>query len=309
MGQDNGKEIAQVNSNAMVTPEDLYKEFYPSNQFTKKILNANPNPKSVAVNKFANNSLFIPIGEIEMQLDELYYGLWQTRNFKWSVVANEICCSLELWVYHPLLKEWIVRSGAGAAMIQQDAFKKDENGNYLLDQKTGKRIKINPKPSDVDYKIKNTMVKDFPHAKAEALKNAAKSLGKFFGRDLNRGNYGGQFDDFLGSVSKSIAKRPLDDLHFQNAVAMVRGGKKSLSDFEGAFALTRVQVALLEKAEAESINATDPENIEIDEMIKGEINKCNTVLELTKLHKGNPQWHNDAGIMQLFTERKNEIEA
>jgi hypothetical protein len=30
------------------------------------------------------------------------------------------------------------------------------------------------------------LVKDFPHLKAECLKNAAKSLGPLFGRNLNR---------------------------------------------------------------------------------------------------------------------------
>ena len=43
------------------------------------------------------------------------------------------------------------------------------------------------KPATVENKIKNTLVKDFPHLKAECLKNAAKSLGVAFGRNLNRG--------------------------------------------------------------------------------------------------------------------------
>jgi hypothetical protein len=46
--------------------------------------------------------------------------------------------------------------------------------------------KVPARPSDVDAKISNTLAKDYPHAKAEALKNAARSLGRCFGRDLNR---------------------------------------------------------------------------------------------------------------------------
>lgn len=239
-----GKSIGAVN-NSMITPEELYKEFYPSNQFVKNILNQPPNSKVVAINAHANNSKYIPVGEIEMQLDELFCGLWQTRDFKWAVIANEVVCSIDLWVFHPILKEWIVRTGVGAAMIQQEGYKKDEEGNFITSN--SKKIKINPRPSDVDFKIKNTLVKDFPHAKAEALKNAAKSLGKYFGRDLNRGDKGGNFDDTLGAISKSASKKPLDDLHFQSALSLVKSGIKSAEGLKEMFALTTEQIQKLDE--------------------------------------------------------------
>lgn len=131
----------------------------------QKMLNANPDKASIGVNKMANNSLFLPIAFVERTLDELYQGLWQTTNFRWQVVANEIIGSIDLQVYHPAAKVWITRTGAASAMIQ-----------------IGR-----DKPLHVDNKIKNTLVKDFPHLKAECLKNAAKSLGTVFGRNLNRG--------------------------------------------------------------------------------------------------------------------------
>ena len=102
---------------------------------------------------------------VENKLDELFFGLWQIKNFRWQVIANEIVGSVELGVYHPVLKDWIWREGAGATMILQ---------------KKGAEI------TDIGAKHKNTLVKDFPHLKAECLKNAARSLGKIFGRDLNR---------------------------------------------------------------------------------------------------------------------------
>ena len=60
---------------------------------------------------------------------------------------------------------WISRSGVGVAQIRQ---------------KSGSNIQ------DVNAKIKNALEMDVPHAKADAIKNAAKSLGKHFGRDLSR---------------------------------------------------------------------------------------------------------------------------
>jgi hypothetical protein len=135
----------------------------------QKLLNMHPDKKDIRVNKMANNAEYISISTIERRLDEIYSGLWQIDNFRWEVVANEIIGSIDLKVYHPKAG-WITRTGAAAAMI----------------------LTSSGKPATVEFKIKNTLVKDFPHLKAECLKNAAKSLGVIFGRNLNRG----QEDEF-----------------------------------------------------------------------------------------------------------------
>jgi len=109
--------------------------------------------------------LYIAISEIEIQLDTLFLGQWQTRNVQMVVVGNEFVVSLELGVLHPISGQWLWRAGVGACMIRQ---KKDAA------------------VSDIDAKIKNTMEMDAPHAKAQAVKNAALSIGKFFGRDIRR---------------------------------------------------------------------------------------------------------------------------
>lgn len=129
------------------------------------LLNNNPLAENIKINSQANNSKYLPISFVENKLDEIFFGLWQIKNFRWQVIANEIVGSIELGVYHPVLKEWIWREGAGATMILQ---------------KKGADI------TDIGAKHKNTLVKDFPHLKTECLKNAARSLGKIFGRDLNR---------------------------------------------------------------------------------------------------------------------------
>ena len=50
----------------------------------------------------------------------------------------------------------------------------------MIRQRSGAQI------SDVNAKLKNALQMDLPHAKAEAIKNAAKSLGDKFGRNLGR---------------------------------------------------------------------------------------------------------------------------
>lgn len=130
-----------------------------------KEINIEPETKGVKINAMANNSKYLPISFIEMTLDELFFGLWNTKNFNYQVVANEIVGSIDLEYFHPVGKTWITRTGVGAVMIQQN------KGSEL---------------TDYNSKIKNTLVKDFPHLKAECLKNAAKGISKLFGRDLNR---------------------------------------------------------------------------------------------------------------------------
>jgi hypothetical protein len=87
-----------------------------------------------------------------------------------QVIANEIIGVGLLEVFHPIAAVWIKRTGTAAVMIQQVLVEKGGSGRI----------------SNIDDKIKNTLVKDFPHLESECLKSAAKKLGKMFGGDLNR---------------------------------------------------------------------------------------------------------------------------
>jgi hypothetical protein len=143
----------------------MYNKQQQSNEGLQMLLNQEPSKSEIKTNKMANNSQYLSIATVERLLDENYAGIWNTKNFRWQVVANEIIGSIDLEVYQPAAKMWITRTGAASAMIQT---RKGE-------------------PITVESKHINTLVKDFPHLKAECLKNAAKSLGVRFGRNLNRG--------------------------------------------------------------------------------------------------------------------------
>jgi len=142
----------------------------------QSLLHKKPPPDEIQTNKQANNSQYIPISFLEMKLDELFFGIWSTKNFQTKTVVNEEAGSIELWYFHPTAKAWLCRIGAGAVMIMQ---------------KSGSDI------TDVGAKIKNTMTKDYPHLKAECFRNACLSLGKAFGRDLNR-----EFEDQYNPIIK-----------------------------------------------------------------------------------------------------------
>ena len=140
-------------------------------------LKAEPPADQIKINTLANNSKYIPIGWVESKLDYLFHGLWETKNFQWSVIVNEIACSITLRVFHPIAGIWIERTGTAAVQIQLRA---------EYEMKDGQRVKKAVDVLDVSKKIANTVQKDLPHAKAEAVKNAARSLGESFGRNLNR---------------------------------------------------------------------------------------------------------------------------
>ncbi len=121
---------------------------------------------------------YLPIEMVEAKLNHYFHGLWQTINFNYTVVVNEIIGDLELCVYHPQAGIWLRRAGTGAVVIQQRAKYEDDG--------MGGRKKAEQDLLDINRKIANTLVKDMGHLKSECIKNAAKSFGRIFGSDLGR---------------------------------------------------------------------------------------------------------------------------
>ena len=146
----------------------------------------NKKPAVTKTNKFANNTKYVPISHIQTLLDTLFFGLWQTKNFNYKVIANELVGSIDLWVYHPVLKDWLVRTGVAATQIRQN------KGADL---------------TDIGAKIKNALEMDAAHLYADCVKSAAKTLGPAFGRDLNRDftdNYKTILSNYVESQSYDI---------------------------------------------------------------------------------------------------------
>jgi len=116
--------------------------------------------------KAKNGVRYLPISFIENKLDEIFgAACWSYEMTGVQMIVNEVTCVVNLKVWHPLLKDWVIRSGTAAVPIQQDA---------------GALI------TDIGAKKKNALEKNIPTVKSIALKNAAQSLGKIFGRDLAR---------------------------------------------------------------------------------------------------------------------------
>lgn len=109
---------------------------------------------------------YLPISFVEKKLDQMYFGLVQYECISYQQIFNEIVCHARIKVFHPVALTWLNYDGIGSSVIQQDANTKVCDFNF--------------------HKKANAMQLASPKAYAEAIKNAAKKIGKIFGSDINR---------------------------------------------------------------------------------------------------------------------------
>ena len=155
---------------------NFHKDNLEALQKFQQMLNAEPDAAGIESTPDKKAQTLV-ISHVETTLDELFFGHWRTENFKWSTIANEVQASLELVVIHPISGYELRRVGAASVIIMVD---KVPDNLFGSDRN---RWALNP-----DNKKANAMDLAFGKLKAECLKNAALSLGKVFGRDLNRKN-------------------------------------------------------------------------------------------------------------------------
>lgn len=184
-------------------------------------LNRLPPAESIAETPDGNASTVV-ISHIEMSLDEMFFGLWDTVDFRYQQVANEIIGSLLLVVTHPVTGKEIKRTGAAAIQIMVDATPEELKYNAADNKEVQakKKRERNKWALDVENKKPSALDMSFPKLKAECLKNAAQSLGKLFGRDLNRR----QADNFNGLLRNPAAASKADEVINQTKDAINKAG-------------------------------------------------------------------------------------
>jgi len=161
------------------------------------LLHKKPPSENLRPSPHNKKSKYLPISFLEMQLDEMFFGLWETKNFMYQNIANELIGSIELRFFHPTFKKWLTRTGAGAVQIQLKSKEKGGSGDI----------------TEIRDKYINTLTKDFPHLKAECFRNACLSIGKSFGRDLNR-----EFEDQYNPLIKQENNKTDLDIATDNLI-------------------------------------------------------------------------------------------
>lgn len=191
-------------------------------------LNAEPNPTEFDKTPDGKANT-LPISFVEMTLDELFLGRWETRKFKWAGIANEVQGSITLVLTHPVTGKKFTRVGAASIVITVDSL--DEKTREAMSKQDRNLYALNP-----ENKKPNALDLGFPKLKAECLKNAAQSLGKIFGRDINRKKK----DSFKPPL------KPISNEAFLAAVARVEGGElEVIALAEASFLLTETQKEIL----------------------------------------------------------------
>lgn len=153
----------QNNALSISADPEVIKEFRKNMQNFTTLLNKPPKKEKIQTHQ---GYQYLPISVVEKELDKMYFGLVQYECVSYSQVFNEIACHARIKVFHPVIMQWLVYDGLGSAVIQQDA---------------------NTKVIDFQlFKKPNALQLTLPKAYAEAIKNAAKKIGKLFGADINR---------------------------------------------------------------------------------------------------------------------------
>lgn len=129
----------------------------------KAVLALDP-PKAVVKRHKFGNFDYLPITAVERLLDGLFDG-WTVEILREGIAVNGFYVTVRLKAKIPQTEEYLVSDGIGFAEFQ-----------------TAKGAA----PTDFTQLSQAAGVMAVPKARAEAIKNAAKSFGNLFGRNINR---------------------------------------------------------------------------------------------------------------------------
>lgn len=171
--------------------QELYNnvEVVKERQALNILLNANPKPEWVQEHPYVKGYKYIPIGVQEYLLTQIF-SKWKIELLgQAQLLANSVIVSIRLHYLDPVTGEWDYTDGIGASSIQVD---KGAN------------------PTDIS-KMKQTAIEmSAPKAKSNAFKDACESLGKIFGKDLNR-KHGMAYGSLLSMFTDEDKKEDVEE--------------------------------------------------------------------------------------------------
>lgn len=134
------------------------------NETLNLLLNQQPRAAWVKVNKFANNSNYLPIDKVEYLLKKIFqqYRIEITGQ---GTSFNGVWVTVRVHYLHPISGEWQFHDGIGAEALQ---------------------VKSGSSPAEMQNINTAALAMAFPKAKSSAIKDACHHFGKLFGADLNR---------------------------------------------------------------------------------------------------------------------------
>jgi len=160
--------LAEWATGAPLKLEDLYQDIEQQAYVShfESLLNTPPKDSWIKTN---NGIQYIPIEKQEF-LMSYFFGSWRTEVKDVRVIANSIAVTVRVYYYYSIKgskAEWRYTDGVGAVPIQ---------------------VNKGSNPTDFTQIKYNAIHIGLPAAKSYAFKDAVESLGKIFGKDLNRKN-------------------------------------------------------------------------------------------------------------------------
>lgn len=140
-------------------------EAFKNDQF-KLLVNQNPPNAWIKTNKYANNSIYVPIDKVEYLLDKIIQH-WKVEILEVKPMFNAIMVTIRLHYRNPVDGIWYFHDGVGCKELQTRA----ESGTLMPDFSN-----ISKGATEIAA----------PIAKTQAIKDACDHIGRIFGRDLNR---------------------------------------------------------------------------------------------------------------------------
>ncbi len=150
-----------------------------------ELLNSEPPTIWIKKNKYAGNSLYLPIDKIEYLLKTLI------KRYKIEVTGqgtafNGVWVTVRVHYVDMITGEWMYHDGIGSEAIQ---------------------TKSGTSPSDLINITQGAISIAFPKAKTAAIKDACHHFGRLFGSDLNR-----ESESDLYEVPEVISDEDMSDL-------------------------------------------------------------------------------------------------
>ena len=146
----------------------------------KAILNQKP-PKQIIKHHDFGKFDYLPITAIERLLDGLFED-WTVKILREGVAVNGFYVVVNLTAKIPQTDKILTSDGIGFAEFQT--------------------VK-GAAPTDFTQLMQSAGVMAIPRARSEAIKNAAKSFGNLFGRNLTRKDDNSELEDMVVSTSRN----------------------------------------------------------------------------------------------------------
>lgn len=161
---------------------------------TYKAVLSNTPPKEIVKRHEYGKFDYLPITAVERLLDGLFEG-WSVEVLREGAVVNGFYCVVRLRARIPGSETFLVADGIGASEFQTT------KGNS---------------PTDFNNIMPGAIVMAVPRAKAEAMKNAAKSFGNIFGRNLTRKDDNAIAEAQVVNISRSKIANTLKSVESSN---------------------------------------------------------------------------------------------